>query len=252
MTSNFYLGKKLALLNYVRRLALQGRFRDAAVALRDRPLGYEAMRWAKLVPAPCRVIVDVGAYLGATSAALDLAFHPDRLIAIEANPTLERGLRTRFATQPHIRVESCALGTTRGTVRFFAHAFSAASSCFPARDGYLLAMGFAEGSDQIEVTGRRLDDLVTELGIDSIDLLKLDCQGSELRVLIGAGEWLQRVRCIVTEVLFERVYEGGCVFSELHAYLSERSFRLVKLDQFLGPADSIQQADALYLNSRWK
>jgi len=248
MKSSFYLGKKLALLGYARRLVIRRRFRDAALVLRDRRLGYEAMHWAALAPADCHVVVDAGAHVGSTSAALDLALRPDKLIAIEPNPALQSGLRSRFARQSHVQVLSCALGATQSTIAFFAHRFSAASSCFPARAGYLAEMGLDPGSEQIEVECRRLDVLMAELGIRSIDLLKIDCQGSELQVLTGAGDLLQRVRCVVTEVLFERVYEGGCVFSELHAFLLARNFRLVHLDRFLGPSDSIQQADAVYLN----
>src|SRR5262249_51443129 len=43
-----------------------------------------------------------------------------------------------------------------------------------------------------EIRLRRLDDVVKERGIERIDLLKLDVEGHELRVLEGAEETMKR------------------------------------------------------------
>ena len=180
------------------------------------------------------------------AAALHLLYRPKRLLAVEANPALLPGLRHRFSSVSSVDVMGVALNDQAGTLPFIVQNFSAASSFFPLRAGYLAALGLPDEAQQIEIPARRLDDVAAEAGIDSLDLLKLDCQGAELRVLRGAPGLLQRTRFVRTEVMFEPIYHGGALFHEVHALLRSHGFTLVRLDDFRGIGDSIDQADALY------
>lgn len=53
------------------------------------------------------------------------------------------------------------------------------------------------GRDAIEVPTRRLDDLVTERGIERVHAIKIDVEGAERLVLDGAAETLRRHRPVV-------------------------------------------------------
>lgn len=59
------------------------------------------------------------------------------------------------------------------------------------------------------------------LPVLSIDLLVLDCQGYELKVLKGATENLENVKYIYTEVNKDEVYEGCAKVDELDFMLSD-------------------------------
>jgi FkbM family methyltransferase len=50
---------------------------------------------------------------------------------------------------------------------------------------------------QTVVRRRRLDDVLCELGIATIDFLKIDVEGAELDVLIGAESVLERGRATI-------------------------------------------------------
>lgn len=81
--------------------------------------------------------------------------------------------------------------------------------------------------DAIELETETLASVLDGLAADAqrFDTLVLDTQGSELRVLQGAGPWLQRFRWIKTEAADFEAYRGGCTIDELGGYLGERGFR---------------------------
>jgi len=249
MPGQQFLFRKFQLASYAARLACGGRPSDGLAVLRDRYLGYAAMDWQARIAGSCRTIIDAGAHTGEVSRALCLAFQPRQLLAIEANPALAAGLRSRFAAQPQVRVEAVALAEQNGTLPFFLQDFDAASSLFPLREGYLASIGLPEGARRIEVPARRLDEVAADAGIAELDLLKLDCQGSELRILHGAGAFLRRIRCIYTEVTFEPIYACGALFHEVHAFLRAAGFRLTHLECGGGALGNIDQGDAVYLRT---
>jgi FkbM family methyltransferase len=72
-----------------------------------------------------------------------------------------------------------------------------------------------------------LKEMLIETDIDHIDLIKIDTQGSELGVLLGAGDCLDRISIIKCEVEFVELYEGQPLFDDLVRELSGQGFRFV-------------------------
>ncbi len=72
-----------------------------------------------------------------------------------------------------------------------------------------------------------LKEMLIETGIDHIDLIKIDTQGSELGVLLGAGDCLDRISIIKCEVEFVELYKGQPLFDDLVRELSGQGFRFV-------------------------
>ncbi len=129
--------------------------------------------------------------------------------------------------------------------------FDYSSSILPVLHGVggadqLLDLGVRE---RIVVPVRTLDDVLDEAGwIGAIDLLKIDTQGAELRVLKGGMRGLERVRLIWIEVSFRPLYEGSAVLSDVYAFLRSQGFRLYSLHEgFRGVDGELLQADALFL-----
>lgn len=84
--------------------------------------------------------------------------------------------------------------------------------------------GFAEWSQVLErvpIDTRRLDDLAE---IDSADYIKLDIQGSELRVLENGTRILETACCVHLEVNFVPFYREQPLFAELDQFLRSRGF----------------------------
>lgn len=85
----------------------------------------------------------------------------------------------------------------------------------------------------VVVPVRSLDSLVADPSITlptHVDFLKVDTQGSELEILQGAAQALERrVLAVEVEVEFARLYAGQPVFRDVDAFLSHRGFTLFKL-----------------------
>lgn len=77
---------------------------------------------------------------------------------------------------------------------------------------------------KITVQGYRLDEWCKENNIDSIDLIWMDAQGSELHVLQGLGDMLENTQFIMTEVGIKEYYHGHTLKPEIDEYLKSKGF----------------------------
>lgn len=89
----------------------------------------------------------------------------------------------------------------------------------PALDG-----GRIIGTSTVDVT--TLDEWCAAEGVDRIDVIKIDTQGSELAILKGADRALRNVQAVEVEVEFNPLYEDVPLFGEIDAFLRERGFVL--------------------------
>ena len=110
-----------------------------------------------------------------------------------------------------------------------------------------------EKTDDIECT--TLDILMSKSNVHSIDLLKLDTQGSELDILLGASDYISKVSIIKIEVAFIEIYKGQHLFDEVVTHLAGKKFKfLMFFDggyQYL-PNEKVKKpiwADALFIRT---
>ncbi len=244
-----YTLKKFKLFYFLSHQAFKFGLGDVLYGLSHRQVGYEAMLWKELIPGECQTIIDVGAHVGSVSAALNFLYHPKLIIAIEPNPEIIPKLTKRFENDKNIEIVEQALTSTIGKTVFYAHEFEAASSVYRLQKDYLNNLGLAEGYKQLEVSSITLDEVISKRNLNSVDLLKLDCQGAELEILQGTEKSLQLIKIINTEVLFNPLYEGAPRFCDIHDFLTPRGFELRRLHSFSGPKTAIHWADAIYFNT---
>jgi FkbM family methyltransferase len=108
----------------------------------------------------------------------------------------------------------------------------ACSSLYPPDSALIASVPVLEcaaptGETEIEVSS--LDRWGSETGIQVIDFLKLDTQGSELDILRGAEGLLASTRMLEIEVEFNPIYKGIPLFGDIDRFLRERGFVLWKL-----------------------
>ena len=80
--------------------------------------------------------------------------------------------------------------------------------------------------------GMRLDTLVKMFNFDKPDLIKIDVQGAEMDVLLGATETLESCNDIILELQTEEYNIGSPKFDEVKAYLESIGFELVVNEAF--------------------
>ena len=112
-----------------------------------------------------------------------------------------------------------------------------------------------EVTKSLKVEADTLDNQLHEHGIDDVDFVKLDTQGSELFVLQGSERTLQRTFGVKIEVEFAEMYRNQPLFSDVDAFLRSRGFMLFDLQrvfwQFkrgigLGRAEGLNKGPLIY------
>lgn len=150
---------------------------------------HEVSRWVTGLLRPGMTVVDVGANVGYFSIpAAEKVGRSGRVVAIEpieANvELLHRNIALNAADQ--IQVVHAAAVSRPGPVTMHRSSFTNAR-------GSLLRNACATG-EPVEVPGTTLDTVAEQLSLDRIDLVKIDAEGADLDVLLGAGQVLARLR----------------------------------------------------------
>jgi FkbM family methyltransferase len=78
----------------------------------------------------------------------------------------------------------------------------------------------------------KLDDYCKDNKINQIDLMKIDTQGYEDKVLEGSKNTIKenRIKAIKTEIMFDNVYDKYFSFSDLEKFIIPNNFRMVGID----------------------
>lgn len=145
------------------------------------------------------VTVDVGAYVGYYTILAGLANPGGRVLAFEPLPAAyERlGRHLRLNRLANVVALQQAAGSLEGTDDFFHVDGLPTSSSLSAS-----FMGAVKDVRSTQVAVRRVENVARELGIERVDLVKLDTETTEPDVLRGMGRLLSEDRPdIICEVL---------------------------------------------------
>ena len=179
------------------------------------------------------VLVDIGAsfqpfepFQSLLPAATYVGFDPDRReIHERRGEDLHRYIMVNKAVVPDRGME---------TVRFFLTKHPACSSTLrpnPDTLGHYFNARRFEVIDQVEAEAVTLDEALAALRLSHVDWLKLDTQGTDLRLIESIEPRVaNRIMAVDAEPGFDRYYEGEDTFVDLHRRMAERGFWLADLD----------------------
>ena len=132
-----------------------------------------------------------------------------------------------------------ALSDVDGTASFYRNKISHTNSLLKvnlkSRDSIGVAKAIEKNDAQyferfnaeVQVTTAQLDSFSSQRSIDQIDVLKIDVQGAECRVLEGGAEVLKRTKVIILEISFFDYYESRSSFFDVERILLPQGFRYV-------------------------
>lgn len=159
---------------------------------------YRARSW--LPPNPV-TIFDVGAHIGSFSCWMADRLPTARIFAFEMDGANQDMVARNIATRPQVQLHRVALGPTTGK------AYRGPVQTQNTGGGFVDWQ--AKEGDLVVDTVSPLD-FMWRHGIDYIDLLKLDCEGSEFGIVNALAERAGGLRASV-----------GCVRAEMHGRLEE-------------------------------
>jgi FkbM family methyltransferase len=172
------------------------------------------------------VLVDVGANIGCLT--VPLARKTARVIAIEASPKV----------QPYLRQNVQLNGLSNVTIVDRAASFPGNSSVplyIPPMNHFGMASTAPQfGVEPISVPAAPLDTILDTLGISDVTAMKIDVEGYEAHVLLGARNLLSRGTTIVFEFMDwaeNRAFPGKVGWAQ--EILLDTGYRLWQLSQFV-------------------
>lgn len=140
----------------------------------------------------------------------------------------------RLLRLPKLTHEPVALGERDATAALYVTRHPGCSSLFCPDRAALARFEAAPLFDVVEelpVQLRRMDTYVVERGLPTPEIVKMDVQGAESLVLAGMGDLLEKVVCLEFETRMRPLYQGEWVFSDYYAFLRDKGFDLLKLEQ---------------------
>lgn len=131
-------------------------------------------------------IVDLGAYVGYTT--LDFIDQYDDCFVLAVEPDLSNFHMLcqhieNTKKQPYVTVDNSAIWNYNGRGRLDGDAYNAKT--------------LTKGAMVRVLT---IDNLLQFFGLEKVDYLKMDIEGSEREVLRDGGNWVNKVKCIKVEV----------------------------------------------------
>jgi FkbM family methyltransferase len=169
----------------------------------------------RLYPNKNAIFVDVGASIGQMACSVSPLC--GKVIAFEPSPVVAARLRE------HVEINAClnvtiverALADANGEAVFFAGGAGNQGT------GSLRNDFNADPGSQIKVTTQQGDAALRELRVGQINILKIDAQGAEIRVLKGFSETVKRDRPIVIMSLPKIMHDNEADLAYLQSVLGQ-------------------------------
>ncbi len=183
------------------------------------------------------IIFDVGASTGQSIDRFKNLFKNLEIHSFEPIKEDFSILSKKYGDDNKIKLNNFALGEKKEHKTLYINAKSDCSSFYKVNKNSewlkirseklkILPENFTVRTQETPVT--TIDDYVKLNNIDHIDILKIDTQGSEDKVLEGAKESLKRniIKNIETEICFSDQYERRHSFYEIEKHLFINNYRL--------------------------
>lgn len=213
-----------------------------------------------MVKADQPVIFDVGAHYGESVVYLKKLFPKALIHSFEPDPDSFDILSA--SVLEGVSYFNMAFSDVDGTASFYRNKISHTNSLLKvnlkSRDSIDIAnaivkndMQYFEGfNEEVQVASVRLDSFTNQHSIGKIDLLKIDVQGAECRVLVGGNKILRNTTAIVLEINFFDYYEHQTAFLDVEQILSPLGFRLFSISEISNnPMNGrTDWAEVVYLN----
>ena len=167
-------------------------------------------------PSQGDIVIDVGAYVGMFSikAALQVQ-RTGRVFAVEPSQVNHSYLYTNTRRHDNIIRIPVALG---------AHAGYGQLTSTDASPCHQLTQRRDKNTEEVRID--TLDNLVAQLGIDKVDFIKIDAEGSELKVLQGATNTLRNNRLHLAIAAYHDLDTGEPELPQVCKLLEDAGFRV--------------------------
>lgn len=209
----------------------------------------------KLVSQKHATIFDVGACTGEVTFQYKTLFKNSNIYCFEPFASSYEILKKRTSDFKNIKCYNVALSDITGQVDFHVNQYYPTNS--------MLATHVDSGKnwndevfvtkEVIKINSLTLDDFVEQNQIHKIDILKMDIQGTEYRILEGASRFLEqkKISLIYLEIIIMPTYQEQKYFDEILLLLRRNQFALYNLYNLsYTSAGELRQVDAIFTRNK--
>ncbi|MBT8039556.1 MAG: FkbM family methyltransferase [Gammaproteobacteria bacterium] len=191
------------------------------------------------------IVLDVGANSGQSIRKFKDAFPHCTVHAFEPSLDVFGKLQNCARDYENVVLNNVGAGSESGKIKFYENLSSDMSS-------FLEPGEFAWGS-VVSTTVRpvvKLDDYCSSAGIKTVNVLKIDTQGFDYNVLLGAKRLIEsrRIQLILLEIIFSEMYKDTPEYYKIFEFLHRNRFELVSLYNLHRQNGVLSWADALFIN----
>ncbi|MCG2613972.1 FkbM family methyltransferase [Terrimonas sp. NA20] len=194
-------------------------------------------------------ILDVGANTGQYATQTLSGGFKGSIISFEPLPN-EFAEIERKAKDFTWKAYNYALGDENGDAEINYSENSYSSSLLELKQETVDAIPATRVVNKIAIKVFRLDHVWDSLNIQGRNIfLKIDAQGFEEKVLIGAGKKLEQVKGIQLEMSLRQLYEGEKLYDEMIRFLKQQGFTLCLVDSgyMNEQTDELLQMDGVFM-----
>ena len=197
------------------------------------------------------VVFDVGAYIGDTIEQFKFSFPESYIHAFEPFDESFSVLRNRFQKTDKLFLNNIAVAnrSSSNANMYITQNKGSSSLLKPTKD----ANEFWEGNPlltqkEVKVETTTIDSYCQKHNIETIDILKIDVQGSELKVLQGAALMIQerRVKLIFTEISIAPNYKGQSEIDQVIKFLRENKYKIFNFFKMKHKQGKLIECDVLF------
>lgn len=195
------------------------------------------------------VIFDIGMNHGQTLKKIRTVYPHVTIHGFEASKYCYQELVENFKNDAKIHLNNVAIGNEETVLQFNEYSWDAMNS-FLTR-----AYGKTTIIETYDVNVTTIDTYCSKNNIDSIDILKSDTEGFELKVLQGAKGMMQKnkIKFVFVELFFDVNFIGQSSVGDIFSYLEQNNFSLVRFyDIGLTGHGLASKGDALFINTNFK
>ena len=208
--------------------------------------------WVDLSPVFSTVAVENIAYVGANDGQIALYIDealPNRhFYLIEPVPNTFQKLLANVSSQPNMTCLNVAAGNKEEILEMFVDDFSPASSLLPYEGKAIQEFPFLGKGHAIKVQVMPLDQILQSCGAAEVDMLIMDVQGYEDKVLQGAERTLKSCDVVMSELSLQDLYRGSSTFDSVYQALVNEGFHLKHLlNPTKGTNQTILQIDGIFV-----
>jgi 2-O-methyltransferase len=176
-------------------------------------------------------ILEAGASVGRDTLQMSSLWPKSKIYSFEPVPELFERAKLKIQGLRNVQLYPFALGSESGTTKLFkSSGASDGSSSLLAPAEHLNVHPEVKFESELEVPAYTIDDWANKNNISSIDLMWLDLQGAEFKILESSPKIFSTVKVLYTEVSLVETYKGVVLYPEFRDWLLSKNFEVVHED----------------------